>query len=755
MNAVAAAVLRHRKPGLQGRFMLWFGLIVITLMTAVVFVVERRMSETLMEQAEMRATAIARSIAATVKSSLLNYDYVALQQAAETAAQDENLLYVVILTKENIVAGYSGRSELQGQPSRTPPGGRGLPADALQIQQVSAAADPTISVEHLDIAIPVMVEGAPVRWGTVRVGMSLVPLRTAVGRMQVLLLVLGLGAILITLVSARLLSRQIIRPIAGLAEATGVIAAGNLDHNVSEKLVGELGDLARSFNQMTGELRRSRDDVHRHNTHLENMVQLRTAALAQKAEELERANAELTELDRLKSDFLSNVSHELRTPLTAIRSFTEILLDPEPGLADTERHEFLQIVSAQSERLTRLISDLLDLSKIEAGKFECRPVAIEARRLVDTCVHSLRTLAANKGIQLVTDLGDVPPVFADVDRMNQVLTNLIDNAIKFTPANGTVRVEALRSPTRRCLIGVEREGSLPRGAFHGMESRASENGEFVVLSVRDTGIGISAADELRVFDKFGQVGNVLTDKPQGTGLGLPISGSIAVQHGGALWVESTPGVGSVFSVSIPVAPNGARDHGTRGKSNVAPLADAGQENGVAATASAAAGGGTTRGSRSKATTGASRSFAARTTAGPASALDGPGEPSEGLVGALQRTTIGKRVLVVDDEPSIVSALTEVLQPAGYIAIGCSTGSQAVARARDLRPDAIVLDIMMPEINGYDVLRLLKSEPDTAGIPVIVLSVLDDREKAMQLGADEYVRKPFDKQVLLDNVRMLI
>ncbi len=751
MNALAAAILRHRKPGLQGRFMLWFGLIVITLMTAVVFVVERRMSETLMEQAEMRATAIARSIAATVKSSLLNYDYVALQQAAETAAQDENLLYVVILTKENIVAGYSGRAELQGQVSRPHPGRRDLPAEALQIHRLSAAADPAITVEHLDIAIPVMVEGAPVRWGTVRVGMSLVPLRTAVGRMQVLLLVLGLGAILITLVSARLLSRQIIRPIAGLAEATGVIAAGNLDHNVSENLVGELGDLARSFNQMTSELRRSRDSVHSQNLHLENMVQLRTAALAQKAEELERANAELTELDRLKSDFLSNVSHELRTPLTAIRSFTEILLDPEPNLADSERQEFLQIVSAQSERLTRLISDLLDLSKIEAGKFECRPVAIEARRLVDTCVHSLRTLAANKNVQLVTDIGSLPPVFADVDRMSQVLTNLIDNAIKFTAAKGTVRVEALRSPTRRCLIGVEREGALPRGAFHGMESRASAYGEFVVISVRDTGVGISAADELRVFDKFGQVGNVLTDKPQGTGLGLPISGSIAVQHGGALWVESTPGVGSVFSVSIPIAPTGART-----KLNGGGLADSGHENGVAsALPNSAANGGSASEEGSRPGSRAADSFAARTSASSAAALDDPAAPSEALVGALQRSTVGKRILVVDDEPSIVSALTEVLQPAGYVAIGCSTGSQAVARARDLRPDAIVLDIMMPEINGFDVLRLLKSEPSTAHIPVIVLSVLDDREKAISLGAAEYVRKPFDKQVLLDNVRMFV
>jgi signal transduction histidine kinase len=519
-----------------------------------------------------------------------------------------------------------------------------------------------------------------------------------------------------------LLTRQITDPISTLAAATTSIAAGNLDHSVHESLVGELGDLARSFNHMTSDLRRNRDAIRNHNQHLEKVVEQRTAALAQKARELEAANAELTELDRLKSDFLSNVSHELRTPLTAIRSFTEILLDPEPNLEEAERVEFLQIVAAQAERLTRLISDLLDLSKMEAGKFECRPVAVRAASLIDSCVDSLRRLAVDKQVELRVDLTPVAEIAADVDRMSQVLTNLLDNAIKFTPTNGTVTVSVRTHSHRRCVIGVDRPGALPRGAFNGVESRLDEADSYVIISVRDTGIGIAAADEQRISDKFGQVGNVLTDKPQGTGLGLPISASIAVQHGGALWVESSPGAGSVFSVSIPVWRAAA---------------------GAAATPRDAVG------SESKLPQ--RPTPPPRSAAVPANAAD---PDSDGLVEALQRTTQGKRVLVADDEPSIVAALTELLEPAGYRVIGCSSGGQAVARARQQRPDAIVLDIMMPEINGFDVLRLLKSDPQTANIPVIVLSVLDDRSKAMELGASEYVRKPFEKIVLLENVRQL-
>jgi CheY-like chemotaxis protein len=349
--------------------------------------------------------------------------------------------------------------------------------------------------------------------------------------------------------------------------------------------------------------------------------------------------------------------------------------------------------------------------------------------VAESVLHSLRGLAADKHIDLRNDIqSGLPLIGADIDRLDQVLTNLVDNAIKFTPREGRITISARVHTRRWPVLGLQRPGERPAGAFAGMETSQGDFDEYVIVSVRDTGIGINAIDEQRIFDKFGQVGNVLTDKPQGTGLGLAISGSIVMQHGGALWVESIPGVGSMFSFSIPVAGQGAAGHGRtdpRGRPRLQSARAPKQPGELAASSP----------------TGPARSRAVS-------------EKPHAIVEALQRSASGKQIMIVDDEPSIVAALTELLHPHGYRTVGCHSGSEAVARARDLRPDAIILDIMMPEINGYDVLRLLKSEAATAAIPVIVLSVLDDKSKALELGAAEYVRKPFQKEELLENVRAL-
>ena len=692
----------HRGLQLQNRFMLHFGAIVLSLMALVVLLMEHTIASTVLHQTQLRGMAIANSIAAVVKGELLTYDYVSLQQAADTADHDEGVLYVIILDKEHAVAAYSSRPEFQGRKLTDAVSQSVDRAGGMLIQRLDAAPESGIKSAYLDIAVPVRVHGTPVQWGTVRIGLSLAGMMATLARVRFALVMLSVAAVLIVLVSARILSRQITKPLGDLAEATAVVSTGDLDHPVDERLVGELGDLARSFNKMMNDLKRSRDAIRYQNQHLENMVRLRTAALQDKAIQLELANAELKELDRLKSDFLSNVSHELRTPLTSIRSFTEIMIDAGDEITELERHEFLQIVSDQAQRLTRLISDLLDLSKMEAGEFHCQLASLGLELVAQSCTEVLRAVAGEKGIKLHDAIAsELPPVMADRDRINQVMTNLLHNAIKFTPTGGAITITGNVCSLRRPVIGVLEPGESPPGAFHGMESPLPEGDSYLVVSVRDTGIGIRSEDQERIFDKFGQVGNILTDKPQGTGLGLAISGSIVVQHGGALWVESAPGHGSVFSFSLPVV----------------------------------------------------ESVRVKRAAGSTPRV-GMADSENSIVRAVRRTTPGKQILVVDDEPAIVTALTELLQPCGYRVVGCQSGSQAVARARELQPDAIILDIMMPEINGYDVLRLLKSDVSTAGIPVIVLSVLDDKQKAFELGATEYVRKPFEKNELLDNVRAL-
>src|SRR5262245_38010607 len=244
--------------------------------------------------------------------------------------------------------------------------------------------------------------------------------------------------------------------------------------------------------------------------------------------ELRAANERLRELDRMKDDFVSTVSHELRTPLTSIRAFAEILHD-SPGLATAKRQEFVGIILRETERLTRLINQILDLAKIESGRAEWAAEPVDMRAVIRDAADSTAALYRERGVELETAVPDrVPIVVADRDRLQQVLLNLLANAVKFcTPGAGRVRVALSNAP----------------GA--------------VRVDVADNGCGIAREHQGTIFEKFRQVGDTLTNRPQGTGLGLPISRLIVRQFGGELWVASEPGRGATFSFTIPVAQEGS------------------------------------------------------------------------------------------------------------------------------------------------------------------------------------------------------
>jgi Na+/proline symporter/nitrogen-specific signal transduction histidine kinase len=239
--------------------------------------------------------------------------------------------------------------------------------------------------------------------------------------------------------------------------------------------------------------------------------------------ELRNANQRLQELDRLKDDFISTVTHELRTPLTSIRAFSEILHD-NPGLDTAERQRYLTIVIKETERLTRLINQVLDLSKLESGSADWWPAEIDLREVIEDAVNSTSQLFREKNARLEMRVpASVPLVTADRDRLMQVMLNLLSNAAKFCdPHHGHVVVTLTR------------------------------HADCLQADVHDNGIGISEADQKIIFDKFRQVGDALTAKPQGTGLGLPISRQIINHFGGRLWVRSRPGAGATFSFTIPV-----------------------------------------------------------------------------------------------------------------------------------------------------------------------------------------------------------
>jgi len=261
-------------------------------------------------------------------------------------------------------------------------------------------------------------------------------------------------------------------------------------------------------------------------SYLRRLAEKAEVALHDRLVELQRlysdlaiAHQELLSLDEAKTNFLANVSHELRTPLTSIRAFSEMLLSYDD---EAVRQEFIGIISSESERLTRLVNDVLDVTKIEAGQMDWSEESIDLADLLEQCTRAFSPLLDQSNLTFRAEVANpLPWIVGDRDRLQQVIQNLLNNAFKFTP-----------------------QGGITLRAFE-------RNGE-VCIAVADTGVGIARKDQQRVFEKFQQVGDTLTGKPKGTGLGLTICRDIVAHHGGRLSLTSQPGLGSTFSIWLPV-----------------------------------------------------------------------------------------------------------------------------------------------------------------------------------------------------------
>jgi signal transduction histidine kinase len=326
-------------------------------------------------------------------------------------------------------------------------------------------------------------------------------------------LLIGLG---MAVVASLLVARRVVRPLETLRNGVERIGGGDLNARLDLKTGDEIEVLAEEFNRMTDNLREAYSG-------LEKKVGERT-------HELGLANEKLKELDRMKSDFVSHVSHELRTPLTAIKGAVDLILREVPGPLNEKQTRYLNRVRTNSQHLTGLINDLLDLSKIESGKIELATARVSLGGLVHEVVETLRPVAAQKAITLeVTTPEPSMLVWADRDKITQVLTNLIGNAIKFSPPQGRVTLSTLASDT-----------------------------EFVRVAVSDTGPGIAADERERIFEKFYQVGANDAPKPKGTGLGLSIAKTLVELHGGKIWVESELDRGSTFYFTVPSVAEEAR-----------------------------------------------------------------------------------------------------------------------------------------------------------------------------------------------------
>ncbi|MEH2383854.1 MAG: PAS domain S-box protein [Nostoc sp.] len=392
------------------------------------------------------------------------------------------------------------------------------------------------------------------------------------------------------------------------------------------------------------------------------------------------------EIDQMKTDFISTVSHELRTPLTSVLGFASIIqekleTDVFPMLSTEDRKlqktikrvaDNLNIIVSEAERLTSLINDVLDIAKMEAGKVEWQMQPLDPGELLDLATNSTAGLFETNGLELVCEIEPgLPQIVGDRNRLLQVLINLISNAVKFTESGSVI-----------CRVKQEKEG--------------------VCISVIDTGIGITPEDQPKVFEKFRQVGDTLTDKPKGTGLGLPICKQIVDHHGGRIWVESEPGKGSTFSFIIPTY---VCDQKTTANLNLDTLVKQLKEHVITTNA------------------------------------------------VLNQNS--KTILVVDDDANIRELLRQQLENEGYNVRQGKDGMDAIHQIKIARPDLILLDVMMPQINGFDVAAVLKNDPHTADIPIIILSIIENKERGYHIGIDRYLTKPIDTEKLLHEIGSLL
>jgi signal transduction histidine kinase/HAMP domain-containing protein/ActR/RegA family two-component response regulator len=519
-----------------------------------------------------------------------------------------------------------------------------------------------------------------------------------------------------------------------LMETIGVNVNTMIANARTDALLAESQRLASELQARSVELQARQDELQRSNADLEDKaaqlarqnsdIELKNAQIEQARQEIEGRARQLDLASRYKSQFLANMSHELRTPLNSLLVLARLLAQNPAQNLTPKQVEYANIIHSSGSDLLQLINDILDLSKVEAGKMEIHPERFTLVSLIEDLEAVFRPLTAEKGLRFSIEPATSTPaeMITDRQRLRQILHNLLSNAVKFTE-HGQVELRIAMA-----------------------EHRLPGAGAVVAFSVTDTGIGIGEDNLATIFSAFQQGDGTTSRRYGGAGLGLAICRDVAAQLGGEVAVHSDLGSGSTFSLYLPLTLPGGAAEPAPGKV-AAPSNPSPDEMGTSANGRSPS---STADASHTSPNGADAAGPDRATpATPAAAPIGPATPA-----ARHGSLRGRKILLVDDDPRNAFALTDALELYGLTVVRASDGRKAIDQLAAGDIDLVLMDVMMPQLDGHQTMREIRQMPQFAHLPVIAVTaraMQGDREKSLAAGASDYVTKPVDIEELLNRM----